>query len=381
MINRKHYEEKIKTALSRQKIVALLGPRQVGKTTLAKKISKKFNASFYDCESPLDQSILENPYLHFKPEDKLVIIDEVQLMPKLFSALRVISDQFNNNGQFLLLGSASPDIIKGVSQTLAGRIEFVNIQGFDIREVDKQNKTKLWLRGGFPDSLLARNDEDSLVWRKNFIQTFLERDLALFGKNLPSKSLHRFWTMLAHSQGQVLNLSKFGASLGLSSNTLRHWLDTLIGTFMILELAPWYSNLKKRQIKSPKIYIRDTGLVHALVDIGTQEILYKSPVLGASYESFIVQQIIQIFPQISFYFWSTHQGAKIDLFFNLAGKNYGIEIKYMQAPSITKSMLIACEDLSLEKLWVVYPGEGALNLSENIRSVSLPECIKEIGQI
>ncbi len=296
----------------------------------------------------------------------LVVLDEIQIKPELFNTLRVIVDRPDCRARFLILGSASPQLIKKVSETLAGRTEFVELSPFDFRETGKESIGKLWMRGGFPRSFLAQREEDSEAWRQGFIRTFLERDIPQLGITIPATAMRRFCAMLAHFHGQIWNASEIGRSLGLSDKTVRSYLDILSGTFMVRQLQPWYENLRKRQVRSPKIYFRDSGILHSLLNIPDMYSLQGHPRLGASWEGFALEQIIRMNKLEETYFWNTHSGVEIDLFFIRKGLRYGIELKYNEAPGVTKSMRIALDDLSLDHLWIVYPGKEAYPVHEKI---------------
>ena len=371
MISRTEYLEKLDSAVKRAPVVSLLGPRQCGKTTLARSFADKYGATYFDLESIPDQQRLQNPELMLGSLSGLVVLDEIQIKPELFSVLRVLVDRPNVKARFLILGSASPHIIKSVSETLAGRTEFIELSGFNILEIKHDSPNDLWVRGGFPLSFLAGSDQNSLAWRQNFIRTFLERDIPQLGISIPAAAMRRFWTMLAHHHGQTLNSSDLGRSLSLSDKTIRSYLDILTGTFMVRQLQPWYENIKKRQVKAPKIYFRDTGLLHCLLDIPDYHSLTGHPRLGASWEGFALEQMLQVVKPVEPYFWATHGGAELDLFFQHGGKRYGVEFKFTEAPGITKSMKIAMEDLKLSHLYIVYPGKTAYPVAENISVISL----------
>ena len=371
MLLRSDYLKELKAATHRAPIVSLLGPRQCGKTTLARLFGDKQGAAYFDLESIPDQRRLQNPELVLGSLKGLVILDEIQVKPELFSVLRILVDRPGNQSKFLILGSASPHIIKSVSETLAGRTEFIELSGFSIEETRADSLQKLWLRGGFPLSFLAGSNRDSLAWRENFIRTFLERDIPQLGITIPAAAMRRFWTMLAHYHGQTMNASELGRSMGLSDKTIRSYLDILTGTFMIRQLQPWYENISKRQVKAPKIYFRDSGLLHSLLDIPDYHHLIGHPRLGASWEGFALEQILRIVKPIEPYFWATHGGAEIDLFFLKNGKRYGVEFKFNEAPRISRSMHIALDDLGLSHLYVVYPGKESYPVAENISVVSL----------
>lgn len=375
MISREKYIHELDAALHRTPVVSLLGPRQCGKTTLSRLFGDKYQANYFDLESIPDQRRLQNPELMLGSLDGLVILDEIQLMPELFSVLRVLVDRPENQTKFLILGSASPHIIKNVSETLAGRTEFIELSGFNLQETGAgtKNLEQLWLRGGFPLSFLAGSNQDSLTWRENFIRTFLERDIPQLGISIPAQAMRRFWTMLAHYHGQTLNGSELGRSLGLTGKTIRSYLDILTGTFMVRQLQPWYENISKRQVKAPKIYFRDPGILHSLLDIPDRHYLMGHPRLSASWEGFALEQVLQIVGPVEPYFWSTYSGAEVDLFFSKKGKRYGVEFKFNEAPKITKSMHVALADLGLFHLYVIYPGTESYPVAENISVVSLSD--------
>jgi predicted AAA+ superfamily ATPase len=366
MLNRPYYLGKLKTAIRRSPVTALLGPRQCGKTTLARLLAKEQKATFFDLESLPDQRRLQNPEMVLGALDGLVILDEIQLVPDLFQVLRVLVDRPNSKAKYLILGSASPVIIKSVSETLAGRVEFIELNGFDLSETGAAKWESLWLRGGFPRSFLADSEADSLAWREGFIRTFLERDIPQLGINIPMTALRRFWTMLAHYHGQTWNAAELSRSMGLSDKTVRSYLDILTGAFMVRQLIPRYENLSKRQVKAPKIYFRDTGLLHSLLDITDQPALLGHPRSGASWEGFALEQIVQSLHPSQAYYWGVHGSAELDLLFMKQGKRYGIEIKFSEAPSITTSMRTAIDDLSLKHLWIVYPGRHAHDIDKKI---------------
>jgi predicted AAA+ superfamily ATPase len=282
-------------------------------------------------------------------------------------------DRPDNKARFLILGSASPQIVKNVSETLAGRVEFVEITGFNLTETEANSWRTLWLRGGFPRSYLADSDNDSLAWREGFIRTFLERDIPQLGINVPSTAMRRFWTMLAHYHGQTWNASEIGRSMGLSDKTIRSYLDILTGTFMVRQLQPWFVNIGKRQVKSPKVYFRDTGILHSLLNIHEERDLLGNPVIGASWEGFALEQILSHVKPAQAYFWGTHGGAELDLFLPHAGKRYGFEIKFNEAPRLTNSMNIALDVLELDHLWVVYPGRNEYPMEKKISAFPLAE--------
>lgn len=304
MIDRPLYWDRLTTAIGRSPVTALLGPRQAGKTTLARLLAQGQPVTFFDLESQPDLRRLQNPQLALSALDGLVVIDEIQALPGLFKALRVLVDRPGNFARFLILNSASPDIAKHVSETPAGRVEFIELAPFDLTEVGAARWQELWLRGGFPRAFLAGSDEDSMAWREGFIRTFLERDIPQLGFNLPAAAMRRFWTMLAHYHGQTWNASELGRAMGLSDKTVRAYLDLLTGAFMVRQLQPWYANIGKRQVRAPKIYLRDTGLLHALLGLPDWQTLLAHPRVGASWEGFALEQVIQTIRPTEAYFWA-----------------------------------------------------------------------------
>ena len=366
MITRPTTMQRLSTALGRSPITAILSPRQCGKTTLARWFGSGRKAEYFDLESQPDLRRLQNPELVLGSLDGMVILDEIQNMPGLFSTLRVLVDRPENSVRFLILGSASPDLVKNVSETLAGRVEFIELSGFDISETGADTWQTLWLRGGFPRSFLADSDEDSHAWREGFVKTFLERDIPQLGITIPSAAMRRFWIMLAHYHGQLWNASEFARSMGLSDKTVRSYLDILTGTYMVHQLQPWYENIGKRQVKSPKIYLRDTGLLHSLLSIFDMHGLWSHPRVGASWEGFALNQFFQVIRPTQQFFWSTHSGAELDLFFMDRGRRHGVEFKFSEAPKVTRSMRIALDDLKLDRLWIIYPGENQYPVDKKI---------------
>ena len=352
-------------------VTALLGPRQCGKTTLARLIAEQEPSTFFDLENPVDIQRLSAPMQALKDLSGLVIIDEVQRKPELLELLRVLVDRSGQNARFLLLGSASPHLVKGVSESLAGRIGFVDLAGFQLWEVGVQHRDRLWIRGGLPKSFLADSESDSIQWRESFVRTFLERDIPQLGITIAAETLRRFWTMVAHYHGQVWNAAEFARSLGTAENTARRYLDILSGAYMIRVLPPWFQNLKKRQVKSAKIYIRDSGLFHSLLQVSTLADLQGHPKIGASWEGFALEHVIQAFKTRDAYFWATHAGAELDLMVTVSGKRFGFEFKYTDAPGGKRSMHTAIEDLGLEHLWVIYPGDQKYALDDRVTVLPL----------
>ena len=371
MIPRPDALERIDHAFRIHNIAALLGPRQCGKTTLARMIAKQEPSTYFDLEDPVDTRRLSAPMMALGELKGLVVIDEVQRRPDLFELLRVLVDRPQNPARFLLLGSASPHLVKGVSESLAGRIGFVDLSGFDLGEVGTQNRNRLLIRGGFPRSFLSVDDAASVVWREDFIRTFLERDIPQLGITIPAETLRRFWTMVAHYHGQVWNAAEFARSLGTSEITARRYLDILAGAYMVRILPPWFENISKRQVKAPKIYIRDSGILHALLQLRTLSNLQGHPKLGASWEGFAIEHVIGAFKTRDAYYWATHAGAELDLLVMVDGKRYGFEFKYADAPGPSRSMLVALQDLHLEHLWVVYPGQKKYKLHDQISVIPI----------
>lgn len=381
MLARTHYLELVSTAISRSPIAAILGPRQAGKTTLARFFIQDRQATYFDLESQPDIRRLQNPELALGALEGVVVIDEIQAMPELFAVLKVLVDRPQNQARFLILGSASPDIVKNVSQTLAGRVEFIELAGFDLAEVGAERWQELWVRGGFPRAFLAGSEEDSAAWREGFIRTFLERDIPQLGITIPAPAMRRFWTMLAHYHGQTWNASELARAMGLADKTVRSYLDILTGTFMVRQLQPWYANIGKRQVKSPKIYLRDSGLLHSLLDLPDQHSLLAHPRVGASWEGFALEQVLQTARPSQAYFWATHGGAELDLFFTQRGRPFGVEAKFNEAPSVSPSMRSAVADLALDHLWIVHPGPHSYPVSDKIAALALRDIASLPDQI
>ena len=373
MLSRVRSLADLTSAVRRSPVTALLGPRQCGKTTLARAFGASRHLALFDLESHVDRQRLQNPEMTLGALKGLVVLDEIQAMPELFGVLRVLVDRPGTTTRFLVLGSASPTLIRGTSETLAGRIEFVELSGFDAIEAGPESLDTLWLRGGFPRSFLARNDADSVAWREGFIRTFLERDIPQLGIRLAAPTLRRFWTMLAHYHGQTWNGSALSRSLGVSDKTVRAWLDVLTGTYMVRQLLPWFANVAKRQVKSPKVYLRDSGLLHSLLNITDHEALSGHPVVGASWEGFALEQVLRTLRPLEAYYWATHNGAELDLLFMHRGKRFGVEFKLNEAPSATRSMHVAMADLKLTHLWVVYPGRERFEISPGVSAWPLAE--------
>lgn len=373
MIERSALKATITTALDRSRVVALLGPRQSGKTTLAREFVPVNSPNYFDLEDPVSLQRLTEPMTALQALTGTIVIDEIQRMPALFPILRVLADRVPLPAHFLMLGSASPDLLQQTSESLAGRIERIDISGFSLGELGMESHSRHWLRGGFPLSFLAASDEDSHVWRRNFMQTVLERDIPQFGGGIPAMAMQRFWTMLAHYHGQIWNAAELARSLGISESTVRRYLDLLEGVFMVRQLQPWHENLKKRQVKAPKIYFRDSGLLHQLLGIRSESDLLLYPRLGASWEGYVLEEVIKSHAPDEAWFWATHAGAELDLLMVQQGRRTGVEIKRMDAPKLTPSMRIACDDLNLEKLVVLYPGSRRYALAERVEVVPFLE--------
>ena len=367
VIDRPGARARIHEAFSVHPVVALTGPRQCGKTTLARAFAAASpRSTFFDLESAVDRRRLQAPEQALAGLSGLVVLDEIQRAPALFETLRVLVDRADNPARFLVLGSASPSLVRGISESLAGRVGLVELSGFDLSETGAESWRALWLRGGFPRAFLAPHDRGSALWRRNFVQTFLERDLPQLGITVPAETLRRFWTMIAHYHGQVWNAAEFARALGSSEGTARRYLDILTGAFMVRALPPWFANVRKRQVKSPKVYLRDSGLLHTLLTLDTSEEVAGHPKVGASFEGFVIEQLAGAFEAGGMYFWATHGGAELDLLVMRGGRRYGFECKLADAPGTTRSMRVALGDLELVHLWVVYPGNEAYPLDKRI---------------
>ncbi len=372
LVRRSRLVERLTRALRGNPVVALIGPRQCGKTTLAHTIAaERATVTYFDLEDPTGLARLAEPMTALASLSGLVMIDEVQLAPHLFPILRVLADRKPVRARFLILGSASPDLVRHVSETLAGRVAFVEMGGFDLEETGVAALRKLWWRGGFPRSYLARSDAASQEWRDDFMRTFLERDLRRFGIQVPPPTLRRLWHMLARQHAQLLNASEIGRSLGEAHTTVRRHLDILSGALVVRQLTPWFENVGKRETKSPKIYVRDSGLLHALLGIPSFAALEAHPKLGASWEGFVIEQILGRIGERNTYFWATHSGAELDLLTFAGGRRIGFEVKYADAPKLTKSMRIALADLKLDRLFVVYPGATGYRLATKVDVVPI----------
>lgn len=373
MIARTAYLSRVRDLLSQFPVVSILGARQVGKTTLARQLAGAWQGPthMFDLEDPSHLARLSEPMLALERVEGLVVIDEAQLRPDLFPILRVLVDRPRNNSRFLLLGSASPTLVRGASESLAGRVATVELHGFGLSEVGEHNSDRLWLRGGFPRSYLAKSDSASATWREEFIKTYVERDLPGLGLPLPPVAIRRFWTMLAHLHGQILNLSELGRSFGVSDSSVRRYADFLSGACLVRQLQPWYENISKRQVRSPKLYVADSGALHTLLGIRAWNDLEQHPKVGASFEGFALDTVtdrLGVRPE-ECYFWATHSGAELDLLVVRGNRRLAFEFKRTAAPKVTKSMHIALEDLKLESIDVIHLGRHSFPLTERIRAV------------
>lgn len=372
MIDRQWMVDEIVQQFRVHRVCAILGARQIGKTTLARRFAQtlKSMATFFDLESEPDARRLENPELALADQRGFVIIDEIQRRPQLFETIRVLVDRPGCRTRFLVLGSASPTLVKGATESLAGRMGFVDMGGFSLAETDNAWQ-RLWVRGGFPGAFLARSDSHSMMWRQAFIRTFLERDIPRLGITVPAETLRRFWSMVAHYHGQIWNGSEFGRALGTSEPTARRYLDILAGAYMVRVLPPWFENVGKRQVKSPKIYIRDSGLLHALFGLGHRNAVLGHAKAGASWEGFALEQIATALRPDECYHWNTHNGAELDLLAMKNGTRVGFELKLNEAPTTTRSMHIALDTLGLEHLYVVHPGVHEYELTPRITALPI----------
>ncbi|MGD1032347.1 MAG: ATP-binding protein [Opitutaceae bacterium] len=371
MIDRSADRLAVRAALKRSRVVTLLGPRQCGKTTLAREFVAPDSLNYFDLEDPASLARLSEPDMALRPLKGLVVIDEVQRRPGLFPLLRVLADRRPLPARFLILGSASPELLRQSSETLAGRTETVPLEGFRLGDLGASAQPRHWIRGGFPLAFTARNEGDSIAWRKQFLQTFLERDLPQLGIQITAAALNRFWHMVAHYHGQTWNAAEFARALAVNESTVRRYLDLLSGVFMVRQLPPWFENLGKRQVKAPKVYVRDSGLLHTLLGISSARELALHPKVGASWEGYAVEEVIKALRPDAAYHWATHNGAEIDLLLLHGGRRIGIECKRSDAPTLTPSMRIALADLKLNELKVVYPGERSYRLAPDVEVVPL----------
>jgi hypothetical protein len=382
MVSRERHLRALERLLAQESVVSILGARQVGKTTLARALvdRRRGPSTIFDLEDPEDLARLGDPMLALRELEGLVVLDEVQRRPDLFPVLRVLVDRPRGRVRFLILGSASPALLRDSSESLAGRIAHYDLGGFALDEVGVGAAARLWLRGGFPRSYLARTDEDSGRRRRDLIRTFLERDLPQLGVGVPSATLRRFWTMLAHWHGQVWNSAEFARSFGVADHTVRRYLDVLTSAFAVRQLAPWHENLSKRQVKSPKVYLADSGILHSLLGVGTKDDLDAHPKVGASWEGFALDAVagrLGARPE-ECHFWATHSGAELDLMVVRGRRRLGFEFKRTVAPSLTRSMAVAVEDLKLERLDVVHAGDDTFPLAERVRAVALRRLLEDL---
>ena len=383
MIHRTAHLQNVNELLNDYPVVGLIGARQVGKTTLAQEILGSFPGSshVFDLEASPDKARLNEPLLALGELSGLVVLDEVQRMPDLFQSLRVLADRNPLPARFLVLGSASPDLLRQSSESLAGRIAYYELPAFSLTETTVDQLDDLWLRGGFPPSFLARSDPGSYRWRQNFVRIFLERDIPQLGIRLSTANLERFWAMLAHYHGQTWNGAELARAFGVSDHTVRNYLETLRATFMVRALQPWFANTAKRQVKSPKVYIRDSGILHQLLGIANRTSLDRHPKIGASWEGFILENLIgQLqLDERECFFWGTHSGSEIDLVVNRDNKLRGFEIKRTLAPTVTRSMRTAYQELNLSSIDVIHAGENTFPLQEKIRAVAATRMIQDIN--
>lgn len=384
-LTRPLHSARIRRLLRTSPVVAILGARQVGKTTLARELMAEWpgRAVAFDLENPAAVATLADPLLALQSRRGLVVFDEVQRQPELFPVLRVLADRQRRLATFLVLGSASPDLLRQSSESLAGRIAFHELDGFSLGEVGAQHLARRWRRGGFPRAFLAPSERESVDWRRDFVQTFLERDLPQLGVTIPSMTMRRFWAMLAHYHGQVWNASEFARSFGVSDMTVRRYLDVLTGTFVIRILPPWHENLGKRQVKSPRIYLTDSGLLHTLLDLRTQDDLEQHPKVGASWEGFAISVIVQRLGArwSECYFWRTHAGAELDLLVVRGRTRLGFEIKRTVSPAVTPSIRTALADLRLTRLDVIHAGDQTFPLAPRVRAVALSRVLEDVAPL
>lgn len=383
MIERVREITTLRQLLQRHPVVGIIGARQVGKTTLARSFVERLRkvVTYFDLEDPEDLARLADPMLALKDLSGLVVIDEVQRMPDLFPVLRVLVDRPRLPCRFLILGSASPSLLRQSSDTLAGRIFYHELGSLGLDEVEVANHKRLWLRGGFPRSYLARTHSHSAEWRNGFVQTFLERDIPQLGINIRSTTLSRFWRMLAHYHGQIWNASEFGRSFGVADTTVRNYLDVMTSALVVQQLLPWHENISKRQVKAPKVYIADSGMLHALLNLRSFRDLEGHPKVGASWEGFVILQVIRQLRtrKDECFFWATHSGAELDLLVVRGRRRLGFEVKRTISPKITPSMRIALKDLKLQRLDIIHAGEETFMLGNKIRAVALKRLLRDIA--
>jgi predicted AAA+ superfamily ATPase len=376
VINRRTDLTLVRAALRRSRVVALLGPRQCGKTTLARQFVSPGSLNYFDLEDPQSVARLSEPDTALRPLKKLVVIDEIQRRPDLFPLLRVLADRSPLPARFLILGSASEDPLRQSSETLAGRLETIPLEGFRLADLGASAQSRHWLRGGFPLAYIPRRESDSVSWRRQFLQTFLERDLPQLGVQIPALALRRFWNMVAHYHGQIWNSAELARALAVNESTVRRYLDLMAGVFMVRQLPPWFENLGKRQVRSPKVYVRDSGLLHSLLGITNQLDLENHPKVGASWEGYAVEEVLKSFQADEAYYWATYNGAELDLLLFKDGRRIGVECKRADAPTLTPSMRTALADLRLDHLYVLYPGDKKYALGKKVEVVPLAKFVK-----
>ena len=382
MIERTGHRERIDALLRDFPVVAILGARQVGKSTLALQIMASYQgaAERFDLEDPADLARLDDARLALAPLRGLVVLDEVQRRADLFPVLRVLADRRPRPARFLVLGSASPELLRQASETLAGRIAFHTLDGFSLDEMGAGALDRLWLRGGFPDSFLARSEAASFTWRRSFIRTFVERDLALLGVRVSAATISRFWSMLAHYHAQVFNASELARAFGVTDKTVRHYLDVLAGALVVRQLPPWHANISRRQVKAPKVYIRDSGLLHGLLDVRDRRDLDRHPKVGASWEGFLLQQVAQHLgaQPDECHFWATHSGADLDLLWARGRHRWGFEFQRTTSPALTPSLRTALDLLELETAFVIHAGDRTFPLHERVTAVPADRILTDI---
>lgn len=375
MIDRKTDIRQVQAALKRSRVVALLGPRQCGKTTLARQFMPAMSLNYFDLEDPTSLARLDQPDTVLRSLRGLVVIDEIQRRPDLFPLLRVLADRKPLPARFLILGSAAPELLRQSSETLAGRIETIPLEGFRLADLTAKMQERHWRRGGFPLAYTARTEADSFAWRRQFHQTFLERDLPQLGVSISAAALRRFWNMLAHYHGQIWNAAELARAMAVNESTVRRYLDLLTGVLMVRQLPPWFANLGKRQVKAPKVYLRDSGLLHALLGITNQRDLEHHPKVGASWEGYAVEEVLKALQPDEAYYWATYGGAEIDLVLFKNGRRIGVECKRADAPTLTRSMHVALDDLKLDQLIIVYPGARRYTIAKGVEVVPLAELV------
>lgn len=383
MISRRRHLDRLQELLDRNPVVAILGARQVGKTTLARQFIEQREGTyhFFDLESPKDLARLQEPELALGRLDGLVVLDEVQQLPEIFRVLRVLVDRPEARSRFLLLGSAAPDLLRQSSESLAGRIAYHELNPLDVIELSCKELDRLWLRGGFPRSFLSASDEESADWRRGFVRTFLERDLPALGITIPSPTLRRFWTMLAHVHGGVWNGSRFASCFGVADTTVRRYLDLMTAALVVRQLPPWFENVSKRQVRSPKVYISDSGMLHTLLDLDTREAIESHPQLGASWKGFLLSQIQTVLGARTdqCFFWATHAGAELDLLITAGNRRLGFEIKRTATPRLTRSLRSAIDTLKIERAWVIHGGDESFSLAEDVEAVAASRILEDLS--